>query len=121
MFTRILIALALAAGLSVGVTAPADAASFAQRCVDQHTHPHSATADRCERRNWVITRSYVMAPNGRLWTAESGWNVRRPVDFDETLPKTSGPYWWNNGIPCKWEENPFTDIDDDLPLCPMPS
>lgn len=116
---RTIVALAL---VIIGVTtaAPADASSrsFGQRCVDQHRHPHSATAHRCERRNWVITRSYVIAPDGRLWTAESGWDVRHPVDFDQTLPPTSGAYWWNGGVPCKWNENPFTAEDDDLPLCP---
>jgi len=125
MFTRIVTILALAAGLSVGVaTAPADAASrsFAQRCVDQHSHPRSTAAKRCERRDWVITRSYVMAPDGRLWTAESGWNVAHPVDFDETLPQTSGPYWFNNGEPCTWggQYTPSFPDDDNLPLCPQP-
>lgn len=119
---KIIAALVVAAVtvLVIPASASAHSRSFAQRCVDQHATPHSRIAHRCEARNWVIDRDYVMAPNGRLWTAESGWNARRPVDFDETLPKTSGPYWFNDGIPCKWTENPYISDDDDLPFCPMP-
>lgn len=114
--TLIVVAIAV---LAIPASASAHSRSFAQRCVDQHAHPHSRIAHRCEARNWVITRSYVIAPNGRLWTAESGWDVRHPVNFDETLPKTSGPYWFNGGVPCEFNHNPY-DPPSGLPACPMP-
>jgi hypothetical protein len=70
MFTRILIALALAAGLSVGIaTAPAEAAGPA--CYVAPTH--SVKADHCRARGWILTSTLRVDPH-RVFSF-TRWNL----------------------------------------------